>query len=242
MLRAVITAGGRVDDDFAAAIGTPIKALAPFGTGVLLDVVLDAVAAAGITDVAVVGEPALGARLPASVRLIPAAPRGATNVARALDAWPDDDLLFAASDLPFVTGPELRAFLAASAAYDLTMPLADARAYEAAFPDSPPHIMTLRGERIASGSVFYIGRAARAHVRAVAGRFFEARKSAVGMARLLGPGLLLRFLVRQLRIEDVERRAASAFGVRAGAIRDSGPGLSYDVDTIAEYRYACARR
>ena len=48
MVRAVVTAGGRVDDAFATEIGTPIKALAPFGTGVLLDVVLAAIAGAGI--------------------------------------------------------------------------------------------------------------------------------------------------------------------------------------------------
>jgi molybdopterin-guanine dinucleotide biosynthesis protein A len=242
MLRAVITAGGRVEGAFATAIGTPIKALAPFGTGVLLDVVLDAIAGAGIADIALIGDPDVGRRLPASVRFVPATPGGAANVARALDAWPDDDLLFAASDLPFVTALEVRAFLASSASYDLTMPLAAAPVYEAACPGSPPHVMALGGERFASGSVFFIGRAARAPVRAVAGRFFDARKSAIGMARLLGPALLLRFLVRQLRISDVEHRAVRVLGVRAAAIRDSGPGLSYDVDTLAEYRYACARR
>jgi hypothetical protein len=241
MLRAVVTAGGRVGDDFAAALGTPVKALAPFGSGVLLDVVLAALAGAGISDIAVIGEPAVGQRLPAGVRLVAAASDGATNVARALDAWPEDDLLFAASDLPFATALELRAFLGASAAFDLTMPLATQGAYETAFPGAPPHIMALGGERFSSGSVFFIGRAARASLRAVAGSFFDARKSAFGMARLLGPALLLRFLARQLRIAHVEARAERVLGVRTAAIRDSGPGLTYDIDTLDEYRYACAR-
>jgi hypothetical protein len=30
--------------------------------------------------------------------------------------------------------------------------------------------------------------------------------------------------------------------VRAAVIRDSAPGLCYDVDTLREYEYACARR
>src|ERR1700678_2575089 len=103
MLCAVVTAGGRVDEAFAAAIGTPVKALAPFGGGVLLDAVLAAIRGAGIPDIAVVGgrelEPPRGA-----ARLIPAAPDGATNISRALDAWPaGDDLLFATCDLPFAT-------------------------------------------------------------------------------------------------------------------------------------------
>jgi molybdopterin-guanine dinucleotide biosynthesis protein A len=242
MLRAVITAGGRVDGAFAATIGTPIKALAPFGAGVLLDVVLEALAGAGIAEIAVVGDPAVGRRLAANVRCLPASPSGTINIARALDAWPDDDLIFAASDMPFINAPDILAFLAASAAYDLTMPLAEAPAYDAAYPGAPPHLMALGGERISSGSVFFIGRAARASLRTVAGRFFEARKSAFGMARLLGPALLLRYLLRQLRIADVERRAAGVLGVRASAIRNSAPGLTYDIDTLAEYRYACSRR
>jgi len=242
MVCAVITAGGRVDDAFAATIGTPIKALAPFRSGVLLDVVLDAIAAAGIAEIAVVGDPDLARHLPENVRLIPAALSGAENVARALDAWPTGDLLYATSDLPFVTAADLRAFLDASAAFDLTMPLAAAAAYEAAYPAAPPHVMALGGERFASGSVFFIGSAARVPLRAVAGRFFEARKSALGMAGLLGPALLLRFLLRQLRVADVERRAVRVLGVRAAVIRDSAPGLCYDVDTAAEYDYACARR
>jgi hypothetical protein len=242
MLRAVVTAGGRVSGAFAQAIGTPVKALAPFGTGVLLDVVLDAIAGAGIADVAIVGDSEVEARV-GGMRLIPAAADGATNVARALDAWPaGDDLLFATSDLPFASAAALRAFLDASAGYDLTLPLASATAYEAAYPAAPPHVTTLGGERVANGSVFFIRGSARASVRTVAGKFFAARKSALGMARLLGSALLWRYFVRQLRIADVECRAEHVLGVRAAAIRDAAPSLSYDIDTLEDYEYACRVR
>ena len=51
-----------------------------------------------------------------------------------------------------------------------------------AWPASP---LVLIGS-IVIGAIFFIRGSARAAVRNVAGRFFEARKSAVGMARLLG--------------------------------------------------------
>jgi CTP:molybdopterin cytidylyltransferase MocA len=243
MLRAVVTAGGRVDGAFAAAIGTPIKALAPFGERRLLDVVLDAIAQCAIDGIAVVGDASLAAHLEGRARLIPAAADGAVNIARALDAWPDgDDLLFATSDLPFAAAADLRTFLDRSAAFDLSMPLADAAAYASAYPDAPPHVTVLGGERVAGGSVFFIAGAGRAPMRAVAGRFFAARKSAFAMARLLGAPLLLGYCVRRLRIADVERRAARVLGVRAAAIRDAAPGLCYDVDTLDDYRYACGLR
>ncbi|MGA2394925.1 MAG: NTP transferase domain-containing protein [Candidatus Lustribacter sp.] len=238
-----MTAGGRVDGAFAAAIGTPVKALAPFGERLLLDVVLDAIAQCGIAEIAVVGDEALAPHLGGRARLIPAAADGAINVARALDAWPDgDDLLFATSDLPFAAAADLRTFLDRSAAFELTMPLAEAAAYASAYPDAPPHVTALGGERVAGGGVFFIAGAARAPLRAVAGRFFAARKSPFGMARLLGSALLLRYCVRRLRIAHVERRAARVLGLRAAAVRDAAPGLCYDVDTLDDYRYACALR
>jgi CTP:molybdopterin cytidylyltransferase MocA len=243
MLRAVVTAGGRVDGTFAKEIGTPVKALAPFGGGVLLDVVLSAIAGAGIADVAVVGDPDVLARAGASARLVPAAHDGATNIARALDAWPNgDDLLFATSDLPFAAAADLRSFLDACAAYDLALPLAASTTYERAYPNAPPHVTELGGERVANGSVFFIRSSARAPLSAVAGQFFGARKSPFGMARLLGGALLLRYLLRQLRIADIEARAERVLGVRAAAIRDAAPGLCFDIDTLEDYRYACRAR
>jgi hypothetical protein len=151
-------------------------------------------------------------------------------------------VLYATSDLPFVRARDLTKFLAACDACDLALPLATAAAYEAAYPGASAHVTALAGERVANGSVFFIGRRARVPVRIVAGRFFDARKSAFGMARLLGPRLLVRFLTRRLRIADVEQRAAAVLGVRAAAVRDAAPGLCYDIDTAADYRYACALR
>lgn len=232
-----------MDETFAAAIGTRRKALAPFGSGTLLDVVLGAIAGAGIADIAVVGDDEIRRRVDGGVRVIAADDDGSRNILHALDAWPaGDDLLFATCDLPFARDADLRAFLTAAAGYDLCLPLATATAYEAAYPGAPPHVTVLGRERIAGGSVFFIGSHARAPVREVAGEFFRARKSALAMARLLGGALLLRFIVRRLRVADIEHRAERVLGVRAAAIRAAAPGLCFDVDTLADYRYACERR
>jgi GTP:adenosylcobinamide-phosphate guanylyltransferase len=243
MLRAVITAGGRVDGAFAAAIGTPVKALAPFGDGLLIDRAIAALAASGIGEIAVVGDDAVRAYLRGrGLRTIAAADDGAVNVARALAAWTDGPIVYATSDLPFIDAAALQPFLAASAGYDLTMPLTPAAAYAAAYPGADPHAIRLGGERVANGSVFYFSASGRAALHGVAGPFFAQRKSAFGMARLLGLPLLLRFATGRLRVADVERRAEAVLGVRAAAVRDAAPGLCFDVDSWADYRYACAHR
>lgn len=242
-LRAVVTAGGRVDAIFAAEIGTPVKALAPFAGTTLVDVMVSAIREAGVSDIAVVGDAAVARHLSGSgVRMLAAVADGAANVRRALDAWPAGDLLFAASDLPFVDGQALRAFLSKARLRELAMPVADGAAYESAYPGAAPHVTRVGNVRVANGSVFYIGAAARVPVRAVAGRAFDSRKSLIALARLLGPAVVFGFLTRSLSIADVERRASHVLGIHAGAVRGCAPGLCYDVDTLADYRYACAHR
>ncbi|MBV8074122.1 MAG: NTP transferase domain-containing protein [Candidatus Eremiobacteraeota bacterium] len=238
-MNAVITAGGVVDGEFARAIATSVKALAPLRGTTLLDLAVDAARGAGARGVAVVGGPAVRAHCRGKVEhLIDASEDGSENVRRALGAWPAEPLVYLTSDLPFVDSGAVAAFVARSAGYALTMPLASSQAYEARFPGAPEHIVTLGGERVANGNVFFIAPEARAPLLHFAGRFFEARKSKLRMAVLLGVPLLVRFALRRLTIEAIERKAQRTLGVPVAAIRDADPGICYDVDTLAEYCYA----
>ncbi|HYZ17685.1 MAG TPA: NTP transferase domain-containing protein [Candidatus Acidoferrum sp.] len=241
-MRAVITAGGTVEERFADAIGTPIKALARVGTRALLDAAIDACTGAGIERIAVVGGDEVKAHLAGrAVRVIDAAADGATNVLRALDAWPEERFLYLTSDLPFVQAPGLSDFIARSEPFALTMALCASLAYDARFPGSPPNGLTLRGERIVNGCAFVLDPSAVAPARALATRFFDARKSLFALARLLGPALCLRFATKRLAVTDIERYASRVLGVPVAAIRGSDPGLCYDIDTLAEYEYGCTR-
>lgn len=241
-MRAVITAGGSLDGPFADAAGTQVKALAPFGTRTLLDIALEACAYAGIDGVAVVGGPAVRAHLAgADVRVIDAADDGATNVLRALNAWPGERFAYLTSDLPFADGAGLRNMIVRSAPYALTMGLTTLEAYAARFPGAPPHAVALRGERVVNACAFVLAPEALEPVRALATRFFDARKSLFALARLLGPALCLRFLVKRLGVADVEAYARRVLGIPVAAVRDVDPGLCYDIDTLEDYRFACAQ-
>lgn len=241
-MRAVITAGGMVEGRFADAIGTPVKALARLGTRTLLDVAIEACAGAGIDRIAVVGGDAVKSDLAGrDVRVIDAAIDGATNVLRALDAWPGERFLYLTSDLPFAEAAGLREFIARSEPFALTMALSTSTAYDARFPGAPPNGLVLRGERIVNGCAFVIDQSAVAPARALATRFFDARKSLFALAQLLGPAMCLRFIVKRLGVADIERYACRVLGIAVGAIHGADPGLCYDVDTLAEYEYACTR-
>jgi CTP:molybdopterin cytidylyltransferase MocA len=239
-MRAVITAGGLVEGPFAAAIGTRVKALAPFGAATLLDVVLEACSGAGIDGVAVIGGAEVRAHLAGrEVRVIDAAFDGGTNVLRALDAWPGERFAYLSSDLPFAGAGALRDLIARSEGLALTMALADVDAYVTRFPGAPDHSVALGGERVANGNAFVIAPTAVDPARSLATKLFDARKSLPKLALLLGPSLCLRFATKRLTIADLEAYGRRRLGVPVGAVRGCDPGLCYDVDTLAEYEYAC---
>jgi len=243
-VHAVITAGGTVDGDFAEAIGTPVKALAPWRSGVLIDAVLGACRDAGINAIAVVGGAAVRAHLAghAGVRVVDAAVDGGTNLLRALEAWPAERFVYLTSDLPFADGGGLRDLLGRSEPYALTMGIAEASAYAARFPGAADHAVLLGRERVINAGAFVVAPEAVAPLRAFATQFFAARKSLWRMALLLGPWMTLRFALGRLGVPDVEALATRRLGVPVAAIRGCDPGLCYDVDALDDYRYACAQR
>ena len=242
LVNAVITAGGLVDGDFARALGTEVKALAQLGGSTMLDRAIAAARGAGVERLAVVGGDAVRAHCGERVDLtIDAASDGGENVLRALAAWEGAPLLYLTSDIPFVTAQAVERFAQRSARFGVTMPLATHAAYVGRFPDAPEHVIELGGERVANGNVFFIAAHAIAPVRSWATRFFAARKSKLAMAQLLGPSLLVRFVLGKLTIGAIEAKAQRTLGFEVAAIRDSDPDICYDVDTFEEYLYARTR-
>lgn len=242
-LCAVVTAGGRVDGAFAQALGTPVKALAPFAGSTFLQIVIEAVRGAGIDRIAVVGgDDVRHACRDAVERVIDESLDGAENLRRALRAWePEKPLLYLTSDMPFITAATLRAFLERVPDKTLALPLTEWDAFATRFPDAPPFGLSLAGQRVVNGGAFVIPARAQERVEQFAARFFDARKSPWRMARLTGPVLLLQFVLRRLSVAGLERHACRLLGLSAIAVRNAPPELAYDVDVLEEYRYALAR-
>lgn len=237
---AVITAGGRVDAQFAGVLGTPVKALAPFADKTFLQITIEAVRAAGIERIAVVGGAGVRRLCEDTVeQVIDESPDGAENLRRALYAWsPQTPLLYLTSDMPFLTAQSLRAFLARVPPQTLALPLTEWSDFVRRFPGAPPFGLTLAGEKVVNGGAFVIPPHSHERVERFAMRFFEARKSVWRMAQLTGPILLLQFVVRHLGVTQLEAHARRLLGIPALAVRRAPAELAYDVDILEEYRYA----
>jgi GTP:adenosylcobinamide-phosphate guanylyltransferase len=239
-MNAVITAGARVDGEFARRIGTRVKALAAIGSRSMLSATIQAARGAGVTRLAVVG----GAEVRAACvddadAFIEESEDGAENISRALRAWSADmPLLYLTSDMPFVSANALREFIAGVPSGSLAIPLTDCAAFERRFPGAPAFGIEVGGERVVNGGAFWIPPNAAGKIDALAIKFFRARKSVARMAWLLGPRLCLRFALRRLTIAALESEAKRQLQFPARAIRGAPPELAYDVDTLEEYVYA----
>lgn len=240
-MKAVVTAGGRIEGEFARVAGTAVKALALIRGAPMLARMIDALRAAGIGEIAVVGGEEVRAACAGSVdRFVDESPSGSENLLRALRAWPEGErIIYATSDLPYVTSDAIRDFVERVGHGALAVSLADYAAFVARFPNAPPFGIRLGGERVVNGGVFSIPQGATAKLAAIATRFFEARKQPWRMASLVGPGVLIRFLSGRLRVADLETMALHVLQVPAQALRGCAPELAFDVDTLDEYRYAC---
>ncbi len=210
----------------------------------MLASIVDALRAAGATRIAVIGGDEVRAACAAHVeRVIAESPSGSVNLLSALRAWPEDGqpLLYATSDLPYVTPGAVADFLSRTAPGALALSLCGFAAFAARFPGAPPTFgITLARERVVNGGIFSIPSGCAERIARVATRFFEARKRPWLMASLVSPPVLIKYLFGRLSIADLEAMAAGMFDVRATAIRDCAPELAFDVDTDAEYEYARA--
>ncbi len=244
-MKAVVTAGGRIDGAFAAAAGTNVKALAPIGGVTMLQRIIDALRGAGATRIAVIGGEAVRAACGAQVeRIVDESPSGAENLLRALRAWPDDGatLLYATSDLPFVTGADVGDFAARVEPGALAIALVDFATFNTRFPGAPAPGITLAGERVINGGLFSIPPGSASRLATLATRLFDARKAPWRMASLVNPLVFIRYFLGTLSIAQLEATAQKVTQVPARAVRNCAPALAFDVDTLTEYEYARAQR
>jgi hypothetical protein len=205
--------------------------------------IVAALRAAGVTQIAVVGGSEVRAACNGLVeRVIDEAHSGAANLLLALRAWPEDGepLLYATSDLPYVTADAATAFVQRVPSETLAVSLAEFAAFDVRFPGVSGFGITLAGERVVNGGLFSLPSGSAERLALIASRFFNARKQPWRMAGFVSPIVLFRFLVGRLSIAHLEAMAARMLQVPALAIRNCAPELAFDVDTDLEYRYACA--
>lgn len=101
---------------------------------------------------------------------------------------------------------------------------------ELRFPDSRRTFVRLKGMQIAGGDLHIVQTRILSTDEALWEALTNARKHAWKLARLVGPGMLLRLLARQLTVDAIEKTAGRIFDAPIRIVISPHPELAMDVD------------
>ncbi|HTQ09076.1 MAG TPA: nucleotidyltransferase family protein [Fimbriimonadaceae bacterium] len=244
---AILPAGGKIDPEFAKLVGTEYKALIEIGGKTLLGRALDALAATGAAKHTVVIGPAEVIEHADAKRAtfrLPPGQTGPDNIYRGLDHLlrePDASkkMLIVTTDLPFLEAGAITAFLEKCPAdRDICVPLIREADFNKRFPGTTATFVKLKDDSWTTGNIFLLNAEALRRSKPHIERVFENRKSKMGMARLLGPVFVYKWLRKKLTLNDLEAKILSMLHCSGAAITDSDPALHYDIDALDDYEYS----
>lgn len=239
MLDAVVTAGGRLSPAAAQTYGTDVKALVRVGGRTLLDRVVGALRGVpSIGRIAVVGPQSARAQTHSVDEWVDEFATGEENLLAALRVGTTDRIVLSASDLPFVTSRSYEELIGRAEDADAAYPIFTRAEFLAAYPGGRSSFAKLADGEWTGGSAFVVNRNRFLSRSALLERGFGARKSLTGLAMLLGPLLLFKYVTGTLRIRDVEARASSLLAARVKAVTRLDPALAMDCDDARDFDYA----
>jgi len=237
----VVLAGGQIEQTdplYPLTSGKP-KALIPFGTTTVLELVLDALSASREVDrIILTGIDHNDCDLSRfSIQTIPDQGTMVANVlagARLLSTSTPDSahVLFCSADIPMINGPIVDRFVTSCFPLDSAVyySMVTREVLEERFPKSGRSFSRLGGKEISGGNVVI----ARIDVLEANMELLQllvnARKHAWKMVRLIGVTTLFKFLLHRLSIAEIEEKASSIIGTPAKIILSPDPEVAMDID------------
>lgn len=240
---AIITAGGRIKGDFADLAGTSIKAMIKIkGKSLLYNTVFALKKCDRIKEVTIVGPESIkdSEDVRGSDNFINAHESGIINILRGLEFYKNDPyIIFCTSDLPFITVEAVSDFInRCPEKTSICYPIFEKNEiYEGIRPGIPSYIKLKEGQ-FTGGSIFRLNTPLCLSRISEIGKSFNARKSTLDMARLLGFKIMLKYLLGTLSLNDILKRAEKILNFDCEAIRGCDPSITFDIDDIASYRFA----
>lgn len=243
---AIIPAGGTIDPAFSAKAGTDQKALIVFNGETILESILKALRASGvIRNIVVIGSKEVqDASKDLATHTLDQGSSGPDNIFRGLEKLKGADsnldrVLIVTCDLPFLNGELIKKFVESCPAdRDVCIPIIHENDFERAYPGTTSTFVKLKDGTFTLGGMFMMNAQKLPEIRSSIQRVFDQRKSKLGMAMLLGPVFVFKWLTKALTIDDLEKKIVSMLGCSGKAIVGAPVELAYDIDYLDDYDYA----
>ncbi len=158
--------------------------------------------------------------------------------AEVLDTAPDaaDWILACTGDIPFLTAGAVGDFLSQCRRReaDFYYPITTRETAERRFPGVKRTYVGLRDGAFTGGNLFLVRRSIVWEALPKAEGFIRLRKQPLALARLVGFGFLLAYLLGFMTIALAERRISSLVGYRGAAVISDYPEIGVDVDKVSD--------
>lgn len=148
---------------------------------------------------------------------------------------PGERVLVATADIPLLTSEQLAQVLAAAPeGAALVYPVVRREDCERAFPGMRRTYARLRDGTFTGGNVFLLDPRLIGQFLPRLREVLAARKAPFKLARLIGPGVLVRLLLGRLTVRELEARVSAILGVPARALITPHAAIGNDVDQEAD--------
>ena len=244
---AIIPAGGVIDPEFATQVGTHNKALIRFDDKTILERTIDSLRGTGrVGRVVLAGSDEVRASEASKAAdiVVPSGHSGPSSILNGLKTLleqpnPPQKVVVVTSDLPFLTSKLLTDFIdSCPKDVDLCLPLITKSEYQNRFPHSSSTFISMKDDTWTAGNVYLIDVQALQKSMPHLEQIFLVRKSKIGMAKLLGPVFLYKFLRKQLTVPMVEAKLKQILNCSGAPVLNCAPELAYDIDAKDDYEYA----
>ncbi|MDI6871867.1 MAG: nucleotidyltransferase family protein [Bacillota bacterium] len=235
-LDAVVLAGADNNGSLAACTDTPYEAMIDIQGRPMVEYVVDALRhSANVDRIVVVGpEHVLGPVLAGKVyRVVQSGRNIVENLIIGIEMLqPAGKILVVAADIPLLTTAAIDDFIerCREREADIYYPICRKEENEAKYPGMRRTYATLREGVFTGGNIFILNPAVVIKWRREIERAVAVRKSVLGMAKLLGFRLMVKFLLQSLSLREAEERVAKVLGCPVAAVETSYPEIGVDVD------------
>jgi len=243
MYDAILLAGGRIDGDFAHAAGTDRKGLLTLRGKRMVEYVIEALRASGkIGRIGLVGPPDFA---PSVGSLVDAfgeeEPTIGGNLRRGAEILGIEGqrVVVAACDSPCLTGEAVSLFLELCPAdAQIVYPVVTLADALAAFPRRKWFKVPLKGMDVVATGLMLIEPRVLVENERLSTMVGDSRGNMLRMFSFWGLDFLLKFLLRRLSIEDIERRIHRVTGLRGKGVLFPIPEAALDVDCADDMKVA----
>lgn len=220
-------AGGRPEDPLAKRFAVPAKTLVPYRGRPLVEYTLKALAQAGLGLIYVGPQAALSPEPRVS---LPDRGGMLENLEAALPEAQGEKVLVATGDMPFLTPEAVRYVLEQAPSAALVYCAVPKEAIEGRFPNMRRTYARLREGSFTGGNLILLDKALFATALPLAKKAVALRKNPLALAQMVGVGTVVKLILGNLTIADLERRVSRILGLPARALVAPYAEIGVDLD------------